>query len=1167
MFNALDYPIAFARPLRTDTSPPSAWLGHLPFGMVSIALTQPRVVVELGTFTGVSYCGFCQAVEQLESGTRCFAIDSWEGDAHTGPLGVNALADLREHHDQRYGGFSTLTQCRFDEALAFFADGSIDLLHIDGYHTYDAARHDFEQWLPKLSERGVVLLHDIEVRSGDFGVWRLWSELQQVYPHFAFSHSYGLGILAIGATVPEPLQSFLSADHRETQRLRRYFFDLGQRLIEQVVHASRERTLIEEHQRLTRNLTAQIADMEHAVQQQAIRMTEQSHALVARDQLIAERESQLHHLQTLLAHADETHHHQIMAREEAEHALIAVQSQQQQMAHQLHLIDRRLSWQLVRAAWSLQLHLAPLDSPQGKIWLTISSATRRILGKPLLPDVHQRPSLGHAPKALPPPEPVGAEQEIVVEALPSLVEVVSSDTADNEQAPEPPLAPLLNEHEMYLEWVRRSAPLYNHAATSHQIAALTRRPLISIIVPIYNTEPEDLRAMLDSILAQHYPDWELCLADDASTAPHIQQILTAYVARDSRIKVSYTTQNGGIAIASNRAITLASGPYIALLDHDDVLTPDALYAVALALQDIDADIIYSDNDVMHQSGERFSPLYKPAWCPEFFLSIMYTCHFSVYRKALIDAVGGFSPGFDGGQDFEMVLRFLPQVRRVVHIPRILYSWRLAAGSAARSVEAKPYAYNAVRRALDEYLRRQSPSGDARFDRLIGFYHARREIPNPPKATIAIVARDNADQLRRCIASIEARTSYSPFKIMIVDGGSRDPEMLTYLEESEHQVVRDAEAYNFPMLCNAAAKAADGEYLVLLDSAAEILTPEWLSGLIEQGQLPTVGAVGAKILKSDGTIHHAGIILNSERIGSYSLQGHPAYESPEYLNSANLVRNYSAVSAACLLIRRELYLELGGMNSDDLALAFADIDLCLRLWQRGLSVVFSPYAVLRQDRSVLRDWDGRQVDIPDYHAAAWMRRNWQAALNDDPCYSPNLGREVDRLYRIDFAKPEGTHYLVSGPSGDTIIGPLTAGRVVQQAVAIEENGFCGISLRFATWERRCAGSVAFKLCDRGTTEPIYVETIDAATLVDNHYHPIIFAPRADSAGKSYRFSIEFTPAPGSPDLTLYASTETDTAIGPYRDNDRPQQGTLAFRAFALGPQFRIVADGVPLFAMP
>jgi glycosyltransferase involved in cell wall biosynthesis len=749
----------------------------------------------------------------------------------------------------------------------------------------------------------------------------------------------------------------------------------------------------------------------------------------------------------------------------------------------------------------------------------------------------------------------------------SFAEVSQREPTVGETTRELVPVPPPSEHELYLAWLQRSATLYDRETAERQIAVMVRRPLISIIVPIYNTEPEDLRSMIDSIRDQHYPDWELCLADDASTAPHVRQILTDYADHDARIKVNYTTQNGGIAIASNRAIALATGPYIALLDHDDVLTPDALYAVALALQNDEADIIYSDNDTMHQTGERFSPLYKPAWCPEFFLSIMYTCHFSVYRKALIESVGGFSPGFDGGQDFEMVLRFLPQVRRVVHIPRVLYSWRLAVGSAARSVEAKPYAYNAVRRALDEYLRRQSPPGDARFDRLIGYYHARRDIPNPLKATLAIIARDNADQLRRCIASIEARTSYSPYEIIIVDGGSHTRDMLDYLARTKHDVVRGSRADTFPGLCNAAAQAADGEYLVFLDSASEILTPDWLSGLIEQGQLPTVGAVGAKILNQDDTIHHAGILLNAEQIGTYSLQGHAAYESLEYLNSANLVRNYSAVSAACLLIRRELFLELGGMNADDLALAFADIDLCLRLWQRGLSVVFSPYAVLRQGQSVIRDWDGHQEDNPDHRAVTWMRRNWLAALNDDPCYSPNLGREGDRFFRIDFAKPEGTHYLVLGPTGNTVIGPLTSGRVIQQALTIDEDDFCGISLRFATWERRCEGVVSFSLYERGAIKPLHVETIDAATIVDNQYHPIIFAPRADSAGKAYRFSIEFTPEHDSPNLTLYASAETDTAIGPYRENDRPQQGTLAFRAFALGPQFRIVADGVPLFAMP
>ncbi|HEY6333525.1 MAG TPA: glycosyltransferase family 2 protein, partial [Blastocatellia bacterium] len=494
---------------------------------------------------------------------------------------------------------------------------------------------------------------------------------------------------------------------------------------------------------------------------------------------------------------------------------------------------------------------------------------------------------------------------------------------------------------------------YKPERAASEIAAFQYRPVVGIVMPTFETPRQWLVKAIESVCAQYYPYWELCICDDASSQPEVAEILDQYSRKDSRIRVLMSKTRRGIAETSNAALRLATGEFAGFLDHDDELTPDALFEVVRTLQVVEGDLIYSDEDKIDFNGDRCDPFAKPAWSPDLFLSTNYLCHFSVYRRAILEKIGGLRAGVEGSQDYDLALRFIEHTDRVVHIPKILYHWRKVSGSAAAAVGAKPYAYESAAKALGEAIRRRGIAGEIVPDKMPGYYRVKRRVLQRTKVSIIIPSRDRLNLLGRCIDSIETKTDYGDYEIIIVDNGSRQPDTLRYLSDTSHKVIRDDSPFNFSKLNNIAAAAASGEYLLMLNNDTEVISPEWISAMVEQAERPEVGAVGGKLLYPGGTVQHAGVILGIGGVASHSHRGSVGQPGSCYFNFPNIIGDYSAVTAACLMIRKELFTRIGGFNERSLAVSFNDVDLCLRLRRLGLLVVFTPYALLYHHESASR----------------------------------------------------------------------------------------------------------------------------------------------------------------------------------------------------------------------
>lgn len=527
------------------------------------------------------------------------------------------------------------------------------------------------------------------------------------------------------------------------------------------------------------------------------------------------------------------------------------------------------------------------------------------------------------------------------------------------------------------------------------------RPLISIVMPVYNTPEPWLRCALDSVLRQHYEHWELCIADDCSTAPHVQAVLAEYCASDARIRMVRHETNQHISAASNSALLLASGDYVALFDHDDELSADALLWVVHEInRHPDAALIYSDEDKISDEDERQDPYFKPDWNPDLFLSQNFICHLAVYRADVLRAIGGFRLGFEGSQDYDLGLRFIERIelRQIRHIPRVLYHWRIIPGSTAQDGAAKPYAQQAGIRALEEHLARRGIAADvSESGEAAGNYRVRYVLPQEkPLVTLIILTRNGLSLLRQCVESIIAKTTYAPYEILIVDNGSDDPATLDYLAQLQAQnlarVLRDDAPFNFPALNNRAVKEAKGSLVGLLNNDVEVIAPDWLGEMVSHALRPEIGAVGARLWYPDNTLQHGGVIL----VGGVA--GHAHKRLPRghmgYSRRAVLIQDFSAVTAACLLLRKEVYLDAGGMD-EQLAVAFNDVDFCLKIQAAGYRNLWTPYAELYHHESATRGYE----DTPEKQARfegeiQMMKQRWGTLLDNDPAYNPNLtlGRE-------------------------------------------------------------------------------------------------------------------------------------------------------------------------------
>ena len=546
----------------------------------------------------------------------------------------------------------------------------------------------------------------------------------------------------------------------------------------------------------------------------------------------------------------------------------------------------------------------------------------------------------------------------------------------------------------YEDWLERFAAPLEPEEAARRMAALAERRVISVLMPVYNAPADVLASAIDSVMAQRYPHWQLCIADDASTARHVAPLLER-AARDPRVRVLRRPSNGHISASSNDALSLATGSHVALLDHDDLMHPDALLHVAEALDaHPDAALVYTDEDKIDADGARRDPYFKPAFDGELLLGQNFPCHLSVYPAALVREVGGFRAGYEGAQDWDLALRVIERAagRPVVHVPHVLYHWRTLQGSTALGVDAKGYAAEAGLRAVRDAIARRGLDADATLLPSGHVRVARRRPARAPRVSIVVPTRDRVELLRMCVESVLAKTTYPDFELIVVDNGSVEAETLDYLARAASdprvRVIPYPHPFNYSAINNAAVAASSGEIVCLLNNDIEVIAPGWLDAMVAHAVDARVGAVGAMLYYPDDTIQHAGVLVGAGGVGGHAWGGAPR-GTPGYMGRLHLAHSPLAVTAACLVVRRAAWDAVGGLD-EGLVVAFNDVDFCLRLARAGFENRWVPEAELYHHESATRGLE----DTPERQArfkseVDFMLRRWGSALDRDPAYSPNL----------------------------------------------------------------------------------------------------------------------------------------------------------------------------------
>lgn len=552
----------------------------------------------------------------------------------------------------------------------------------------------------------------------------------------------------------------------------------------------------------------------------------------------------------------------------------------------------------------------------------------------------------------------------------------------------------------YEEWIEtvETPSLPDKAEVAAILATMAAPPVISVVMPVYNPAEIYLRACLDSVIAQSYPHWELCIADDKSPKEHVQRVLREYETKEPRIHVVYRQQNGHISAASNSALEIAKGDFVALLDHDDALPEHALLFMAQAISaQPETQILYSDEDKLNGRGERFDPHFKSDWNPDLFFSQNYVSHLGVYRRNLLQQIGGFRLGVEGSQDQDLLLRCLPHVQadQIVHIPRVLYHWRTIEGSTALASGEKSYTTDAGIKALRDYFATQQPGVEVDAGLVPNTYRVRYPIPEPaPLVSLLIPTRDRRSLTETAVRSILEKSIYTNFEILILDNGSVEAETLKFFREIQLEDRRvKVLAYDFPFnysaINNFGARHAKGSVIGLVNNDVEVINPEWLTEMVSQCLRPEIGCVGAKLYYSNDTVQHGGVILGIGGVGGHSHKHFPR-QHPGYFSRLVLPQSLSAVTAACLLIRKEIFDLVSGLDEENLKVAFNDVDFCLKVRKAGYRNLWTPYAELYHYESISRGAEDSPEKIARFaQEVNYMKAKWGSELKCDPFYNKNL----------------------------------------------------------------------------------------------------------------------------------------------------------------------------------
>ena len=551
----------------------------------------------------------------------------------------------------------------------------------------------------------------------------------------------------------------------------------------------------------------------------------------------------------------------------------------------------------------------------------------------------------------------------------------------------------------YAEWITRHENI-DLKSQQEQSKKFDYRPLISIAMPVYNVEIKWLEKCIDSVINQTYDNWELCISDDASTAPKIKKCLEAYEKKEPRIKVVFRKENGHISLATNSALEIATGEFIALLDNDDELPPHALFEVVKVLNERpELDVIYSDEDKIDAEGNRFDPHFKADWSPDTLMGNNYISHLGVYRSSIVKSLGGFRKGYEGSQDYDLVLRVTEQIPEdhIYHIDKVLYHWRTIPGSTASSGEAKSYIYDSGVKALTDTLNRRGIKGTVRPGLISGFYEVTYEVLQEELVSVIIPTKNGYDDLKLCVDSIIEKTSYPNYEIIIADNGSTDPKMQELFAEYKKQlderfIVELIDIpFNYSRINNLAAEKASGKYLLFLNNDTEVIEPNWMTTMVSYAQFDRIGCVGAKLYYPDDTTQHAGVLVGIGGVAGHALNNYDRTHCG-YFGRLVIDVNYLAVTAACMMVKAADFKAVNGFD-ETLEVAFNDVDLCLKIYELGRYNVYAHQVELYHFESKSRGYE----DTPEKQKRfageiKKMQDKWPAYIAHDPFYNDNLTKE-------------------------------------------------------------------------------------------------------------------------------------------------------------------------------
>ena len=544
----------------------------------------------------------------------------------------------------------------------------------------------------------------------------------------------------------------------------------------------------------------------------------------------------------------------------------------------------------------------------------------------------------------------------------------------------------------YQEWYEKNRPSEEELA--RQRKKKWKEPVtISVLVPAYRTPEVFLRQMIESVLNQTYPHLELCIADGSGENISVEKVVKEYQTKDQRVRYQRLEKNEGIAGNTNAAIRMATGDYLALFDPDDLLAPNALFEVASAIEKDKADVVYTDEDkVTSDLKEHFQPHFKPDFNPDLLCSNNYICHLFVVKRSLALKLGGQDPAYDGAQDYDFIFRCTEEAEKIVHIAKILYHWRVHQASTADTPTSKMYAFDAGKRAIEAHLQRIGAKAEVSHTKDLGFYRVKYQVQGNPKVSIVIPNKDEKETLKKCLESIWQKTTYSNYEIILVENNSTTREIRDYYQELDGKngvrVVYWDKEFNYSAINNFGISYAKGDYILCLNNDITVISPEWMEELLANCQRPEVGIVGARLYYPDNTIQHAGIVLGMGGCAGSLFVG-LARSRGGYLHKAALQQDLSAVTAACFMVKKEAFEKVGGFE-EKLAVAFNDVDFCLKVRHAGYLVVYDPYAELYHHESKTRGYENTEAKKRRFQEEIeYMRCHWMPDILRDPYYNENL----------------------------------------------------------------------------------------------------------------------------------------------------------------------------------